>query len=195
MKKKMACLALVLVLMMGCMPTALAADAGIQVIGGPTAVPETVSLDDFKLNVPVEIENYGTLTGLSCDFADSFKHYNDAHYYNTTSTFNSGTEAQYILLKMDIFNGTLSKMNYLKACNVTVYYNEDFKFSGFCYQYNYDHSDKIVLKQENIFDINPLYVGHYLFGCTVPNVVQEQDAPLKIVIELDGNEITYNIRK
>lgn len=185
--KKIVCLALALALLMGCMPAALAADEGIQVISAPTAVPETVSLDDFKLNVPVEIENYGTLTGISCDFVD--------YITNTRiNNYNSGPEAQYLVLKMNILNMTLSKMNYLKACNVTVYYDEVYEFKGFCYQFK-DREATWVLESSDNFDIDPLYVGYYLFGCTVPNIVEEEDAPLKIVIELDGHEITYNVRK
>ena len=37
--------------------------------------------------------------------------------------------------------------------------------------------------------------GHYAFGCTLPNSVVKSKKPLSMVININGNEITYNIRK
>ena len=40
-----------------------------------------------------------------------------------------------------------------------------------------------------------MYTGIFVFGCTLPNSVVESKAPLRIEINLGGNELTYNIRK
>lgn len=54
---------------------------------------------------------------------------------------------------------------------------------------------KVTVNTADEFEINPLYQGHYLFGCTLPNAVINGSGPLRMVITLDGNEITYNIRE
>lgn len=46
-----------------------------------------------------------------------------------------------------------------------------------------------------MFAAGPMYTGHYAFGCTLPNAVVNSKKPLRMVITIDGNELTYNIRK
>ena len=42
--------------------------------------------------------------------------------------------------------------------------------------------------------IDMVYTGHYVFGCTLPTAVVNGSEPLSMVIDLGGNELTYNIR-
>ena len=67
-------LSMVFVLMM--LLTAVSAWAennmAVQVIGGPDAENEPVSLDDVKLNVDAEIEGYGIITPTSFQFGNYF---------------------------------------------------------------------------------------------------------------------------
>ena len=43
--------------------------------------------------------------------------------------------------------------------------------------------------------IGPLYVGHYVFGCTLPmSIIEDKNAPLRMVITMRDNELIYNIR-
>ena len=114
---------------------------------------------------------------------------------------------------MDILNTTTKSMNYLADCTVTVIFDDTYEFAGWCYQQNYNNAtykdiyrggveeDKgkqnvnWVIDEADNFVIDPMYKGHYVFGCTIPNASVESKAPLKMIITIDGNEITYNIRK
>lgn len=188
--KKILSLVLVIVLLLGCSVTFAESDddLGVTVIGGPETETETVSLDDFKLKIAAEIEGYGILCGTSFEFVDSFYVYNDGWR-------RSGTEADYAMLRMDILNTTMKNMDYLSACEVKVVYDDTYEFGGWYRQYNFDWSEEDTLMKSDQFAIAPMYEGHYVFGCTLPNAVVTSQKPLKMIITIDGNEITYNIRK
>lgn len=177
---------------------ALAEIGGVQIIGGPALETETVSLDDAKLNTSMPIDGYGDITLTSFEYLDKIR-----AFKNGSSTFNtnrSGDEADYALLKVDILNTTLKDKNYIASCEVKVVYDDVYEFAGWFGQYDWDlwsdNDDKdCLIANEDIFAIKPMYVGHYCFGSTLPNAVVNGKAPLKMIITIDGNEITYNIRK
>ncbi len=180
----------------------LAEGMGVQVIGGPETETESVSLDDVKIDVSVEIENYGTITPTGFSYTDILRTYKEGDSYNWAD-YNSGAEAEYALFNVDILNTTLTSKDYIASCNVKVVYDEVYEFAGWCYQYNWDNRDRgssmspktSPIHPADNFAISPMYIGHYVFGCTLPNSVVESKAPLKLIITIDGNEITYNIRK
>ncbi len=181
---------------------ALAADMGVQIIGGPEEEEtEPVSMDDIKIDAKIEIPGYGNLTPTSFEYLDKMTvYYAGDPYYG--ETFSSGAEAEYALLKMDILNTTTADRNYISSCEVKVIYDEDFEYQGWCYQYDWNKSNGDSKKSANqpinsadVFPIEPMYMGHYCFGCTLPNAVVEGTAPLSLVINIDGNELTYNVRK
>lgn len=172
------------------------AEMGVQLISGPEEETEPVSLDDFKLNTSTKIDAYGTLTGTSFEYIDSIYQMGKGRTdSNWGDNFKSGTEADYALLRIDILNDTTSSRNYLSSCTVTAIFDDVYEYGGWCFQYNFDVSDVRVVNDADQYSINPMYTGHYCFGCTLPNAVVESKAPLKMIITLDGNEITYNIRK
>ena len=44
--------------------------------------------------------------------------------------------------------------------------------------------------------VDVMYTGTYASGCTLPNyVIEDKKSPLRIEISMDGNELTYHIRK
>lgn len=184
--KKVFSIAMVLMLLLNC-SAALADGMGVQLIGGPEVETEPVSLDDFKLGVDVEIEGYGILNGLDFSFVDCV-------YVKDATDYFSGNEAEYALLKIDIINTAFKPKDYLTSCEVRVFYDDEYEYGGWSYQCNYDVSSSSVLIKDRQFAIDPMYQGHYWFGCTLPNAVVNGTAPLRMVITLDGNEITYNIR-
>ena len=53
----------------------------------------------------------------------------------------------------------------------------------------------VYAEEENVFNIQPMYEGHYLFGCKLPNAVVNGSEPLSMKITMDGNEFTYHMRK
>ena len=111
---------------------------------------------------------------------------------------------------MDITNTTTKSKDFLSSCGVKIIFDDIYEYAGWVYQVNYNNetykdsyfgndSDiqnfRWAINEADNFVIDPMYVGHYIFGCTVPNAVVESKNPLKMVITLDGNEITYNVRK
>ena len=204
--KKILSMFLVLSMLLGC--SVGLAEMGVQVIGGPEIEAESVSLDDFKLNSEVTIEGYGKLTGTYFGFIDKLGYYqqgrNACYYMNGNQAYESGADAEYAILKVDIVNIATRSKNFLEQCEVKAVYDEVYEYAGWCYQFNYNNKPSGSKRTENmddvidnsdVFAIDPMYAGHYCFGCTLPNAVVEDKASLKLVITIDDNEITYNIRK
>ena len=58
------------------------------------------------------------------------------------------------------------------------------------------YPQQIVYHPDNAPVVGYMETGNYVLGCTLPNyVVDDAKSPLSMVITIDGNEITYNIRK
>ena len=180
---------------------ALAADMGVQPINPPELETEPVSLDDIKLNVPFTIDGYGEFTPTTFSWVDSIKYYKVGN--TSDSDYYSGADAQYALLRFDITNINTKTKNFLEAVEVKAVYDDLYEYVGWYYQYDYNHGSyysgrnnrEIVILKEDFFNIDPMYTGHYCFGCTLPTAVVEGKKALKLIIYIDGNEITYNIRK
>ena len=195
----------------------LAEGMGVQVIGGPEAESEPVSLDDIKLNTDAEIDGYAIISPKSFAFVDWLGTYrpgeNSTYYSNNfhdSELYLSGEDADYALLKIDITNTARSTKNFISQCEVKVVFDDKYEYAGWAFQYNYNNSTRKnnsfgitsecqntewVIDKTDIFSIDPMYSGHYCFGCTLPNAVVKSKNPLRMVITIDGNEITYNIRK
>lgn len=205
--KKLLSMILVLVMLLGLSSVAFAAEMGVQVIGGPEADLLPVNLDDVKLNVDVEIEGYGILTPITFEYLDTIQYYEKGAHntdYHQECYYSSGNEADYALLRMDITNTQLKAVDFTKSAAIVVWYDDVYQYNGWIYQYNYNNVDNHgdrgggdvrVINPEDNFVIEPMYQGHYAFGCTLPNAVVNSKKPLRMVITIDGNEITYNIRK
>lgn len=201
MKKWIAVL-MALVLMLG-MTSALAEDGlGVQLIGGPEAESEPVSLDDVKIDANVDIPGFGTIKPRYFTFKTEF-HTDRHNSWGDTDGHDSGKEAQFAMFYMDILNTNTKSQNYLDKCEIQVIFDDVYIYGGWARQIDYDRlkngekdCDNQVLEiPDHYFAIDPMYKGHYVFGCTLPNAVVESKAPLRMTINLAGNEITYNIRK
>lgn len=212
MKKIITLVAFLLVLL--CASAAMAEGMGVQVIGGPAAETEPVSLDDIKMNIPFTIDGYGNFEFTSVAFVNHLVSYEEGNRDKAHLVYNSGEEAEYLLVRADILNCTTVARDYMSQLEVKVVFDEVFEYGGWGYQYNYnngtgysysdlpDGSDigyakptEYVISSKDNFAINPMYEGHFVFGCTLPNAVVESKAPLQMIITIGGNELTYNIRK
>lgn len=167
-----------------------AQDMGIQIISGSSAAAETVNLDDLKIGTEAEIDGFGIIKFTDFQFLNSFWRKNDG-------TISSGKEADYAILWADLTNTTFSAKNYLDGAEVKIFFDDSYEFGGWSYQrdLNWSGAKEDVIRKSDQFAIDPFYQGHYIFGSTLPNFVVSSTAPLKMVITLDGNELTYNIRK
>lgn len=217
--KKILSVLLVLVTLLSC--SVAMAEMGVQIIGGPETETEPVSLDDIKLNVDAVIDGWGTITPTSFVFQDGMGAYDEGEreLYNRNSIpgeryhyYWSGADAEYSIFYVDILNTSLSPKDYLANCEVKVIYDDVYEYGGWYYQRNYNNTsddnynykisaDKgrqninFAINAADQFAIDPMYQGHYIFGCTLPNAVVNSKKPLRMVITIDGNELTYNIRK
>ena len=193
MLKRVLCVLLAATLLLSM--TAFGADLGVQLISGPEEEEdvEPVSLDDVKLGKEMEIDNYGIVIFNSFDFGNSIGRYGMGGH------FDSGVEAEYGILKIDITNTSKQPKDFLQNISVKVVYDDEYEYSGFAYQYDYNKSKESILyssnSSNNYFAIDPMYIGHYLFGCTLPNTVVESKKPLRMEISIDENDFTYHIRK
>ena len=193
---------------------ALAEGMDVQVIGEPETATETVSLDDLRVNAVSEIGSEAMVQPTSFGFVDVLGYYTQGGGYNSAygwseghNSYRSGAEADYAVLKVDITNLSVLPKNFLSQCQVKVVFDDVYEYAGWSYQYNYDYNpvdwDKkwggkankeCVIQKAEEFEILPMYAGHYCFGCTLPNAVVNSKAPLKMIITIDGTEMTYNIR-
>lgn len=107
----------------------------------------------------------------------------------------SKSQADYAFLMMDVLNTTNIDVDFTKDCSVKVVFDDNVEYAGWLYQRNLDLNLTTWIDPSDNFAISPYYEGHYVFGCTLPNAVINSKAPLRMEINLGGNEITYNIRK
>ena len=191
---------LLVILLLGC-SAAFAEDGfGVKVIGGSETASESVSLDDLKIDVQVDIPGFGRLKATSYNVQDTFEQYKLQS--DNRTTIKSGLEAQFVLLKFDILNTTTKPMNYLTDVEVKAVNDDLYEFAGWYGQYDWNKSGgntkvsaEAILKSDDYFAIDPMYTGHYVVGCTLPNAVIEEKTPLRLEFKIGGNEITFNIRK
>lgn len=196
--------------------TVLADDSmGVKMISKNGDASSTVSLDDMQLNVEVPIEGYGVLKATSFEFFDWLGYYKEGKtWVDDPKRYTTGTEADFAMLRMDIVNRMTKPKNFIENVKVKVIFEDYYEYEGWCYQFNYDNgyrnwsgeyfdgnvdankqNKKWVISTKDNFEIKPMYTGHYVFGCTLPNAIIDSKSPLRMEITMDGNVITYNIRK
>lgn len=228
--RKLVALGLMVLLVVSAMP-ALAEDLGVQVIGGKNTVMETLTLDDMKLEQLYTIEGYARITLTLFEFRNSFIQYSkdkngnnkvlNSYYHDVTDKLNysgsdyyehiywkdSGKNAEFAWLTMDIVNMQKEPQLFMQNMTVKVVFDDEYEYAGWVRQFNYDYDTsrknegtygtfiRAALDPGNEEPIDIVYTGHYVFGCTLPNVVVEGKEPLRMEIKLGDNDLTYHIRK
>ena len=196
MKKRIAIAMILSMILPTCV--AFAGDANdpmaVTLISGPEEEEaEQVSLDDVQTDKEIEIEGFGNIT------FTSFNYVNSNRLYNPDDTWaKSGEEADFACLYYDILNTNVKDKDYLANVEVKAIYADDYEYGGWCFQIDYDwHRDYWVghENENHAFSISPMYSGHYVAGVTLPNAVINGKGELKMIITIDGNEMTYYIRK
>lgn len=215
---------------------ASAEDLGVQIIGGENADAVSMSLDDMQLGTSYTIDGYAKVTPVECLVVDYFGQFkkdadygsvnNDcksdkvfyeeaalkgkwADFYNDAAWQDSGVNAEFMWLKMDVTNLQMKAVPFMEGVAVKVIYADEYEFAGWVRQINYDYNTTcyrygsdtngggtVVLNPENEEAIDMMYTGTYVFGCTLPNaVIEDKSAQLRVEIKLGENDLTYNIRK
>lgn len=232
MKKFIAIFLMVLLVLTA--SAALAEDLGIQVIGGPNTESIPMSLDDMQLGQEYTIDGYAKIEPVEYLVIDWFGQFNkDANYSSTETKYasydsrvyyeskyynsfytdatwrESGTNAEFVWLKLDVTNIQKTSVPFMKEITVKAVYADEYEFAGWVRQINYDYNGicyrygvdtrgggTVVLNPDNEEAIDMMYTGTYVIGCTLPNsVFEDESSPLRIEISMGGNELTYNIRK
>ena len=143
----------------------------------------------------------------------------DNYYYNwrwwDAGWKDSGVNADFAWFLMDITNLQKKNFDFMQNAAVKVIYQDEYEFAGWVRQINYDYLDYglkgrevcragydklppnvVVLDPANAEEIGMMYTGTYAFGATLPNsVFEDTKSSLQMIITIDGNELTYNIRK
>lgn len=197
---------------------ASADDMEVTLIGGQEEEAVPVSLDDIQLNKEATIDGYAIILPTEFQMADSLGYYQAGKHSIDSSYpqidcgyYNSGQEAEYALLRMDITNLATISRDFLADCEVKAVYDDTYEYAGWTYQCNYDNETlskdnkfgedngiqnvRWAIDSEDNFPIEPMYQGHYIFGCTLPNSIVNSKSPLRMEIKIGGNDITYHIRK
>lgn len=182
-------------------------NVGVQMIGGPGIDSTVASVDNMKLNQEITIDGYATIKFTTAEEVDRInwyqKGYTDIFQNNWRDGWdNSGQDAQYYTIKADIINLAFAEKDFLKNCTVKIIYDDQYIFRGWCHQYNWNNGSHngqqnktAYINDGDRYPIGMMYTGHYVFGCTLPNPVMISNKSLKMIITIDGNELTYIIRK
>ncbi|MBR6901042.1 MAG: hypothetical protein IKN30_03150 [Synergistaceae bacterium] len=134
----------------------------------------------------------------------SYEHYADCTFED------SGTDAEFAWLKVDVTNLQKQEVNLIRETKIKVIYDDEYEYDGWIRQFNYNYSKSevysknkeagvigwpVCLSPADEMAIQPMYKGHYAFGCTLPNfVVEDKDSPLRMEITMGENKLIYNIR-
>lgn len=168
--------------------TALA--EGVVVLSSPKTVEtEQVSMDDIKIGKAITVDGYGVITPTKADWADRLDV--DGYY-----SFESGKEAEYFVLTVEILNTKYEAACQLEGCEVKADFGDGYVFGGWCRQYESSVSNRLKHDKGVFFEIDPLYIGKYAFVVTLPNFVKDSTDPLSITVKLTEDvELTYHVRK
>lgn len=138
-----------------------------------------------------------------------YSHKKYYYYFSDCQWRESGTEAEFAWLKADVTNLQKTEDSFMNDITVKVIYDDEYEYDGWIRQFNYDYSKSEVYRYKETsvigwpvclspvdeMSISPMYKGHYAFGCTLPNfVVEDKESPLRMIITIGGNTLTYNIR-
>ena len=160
----------------------------------------SLSLDDMKLHKTMVIDDWGEITLKKYEVYDELSLYSDEGWWEE---YRSGKESDFAVLYVDVINNALIPHDYLaeKPANsepvVKFIFDDTYQYAGWAYQIDldWDNNGEIGLNPDLNFPIEPMYAGHYMFGCTLPNAVINSKKPLQMIFYIDDLEFIYNIRK
>ena len=181
--KKFLCLLLTFILLLTCAP-ALA--EGVTLLSSPDMQePEyTGALDDLKIGVGIDLGDR-IYTPVKGGFYDGYR-----------GMDGSGSQAEYLLLFVDVLNLAALKQSFFKEAQVVVTYTNqrgEYKYGGFVRQ-SYTNDDYYNKGQKDFWDIDPLYTANYVFGCALPNFVVNTAGRIVMEITIGDTVMTWVYR-
>ncbi|MBQ9389185.1 MAG: hypothetical protein IJU07_03305 [Synergistaceae bacterium] len=148
---------------------------------------EKMTIDDVTFGKAYKIKGYAVVTFEEFSFIDVV-------VQNNAPGIRSGNEADFAYLTFDMRNLAKKEAKFLGNISVKVIYDDEYEYYGFVKQFDYNRSISEPIRGE--IPLDPMYTGHYVSCCALPNfVIQDQSAPLRMIITINGHEFTYHIRK
>lgn len=168
------------------------------------------AVDNLEIGKTATADGFCSLTVTEFSFQDRLGYYQagSKSVGSSEDYYLSGDEAEYAVLKADIANAGTEGRDFLSGSEVRMYYGVS-TYGGWAYQQNPDNGTSAdisfgvdsgmqnvnwVINSTDNYAVEPDQVGHYVFGCTLPNEVVDDDGELRMVITIDGNEFTYYVR-
>ena len=168
MRKRISVFVLVIVLSLCSLGAVRAEDLGVQIIGGPDTPMMSASLDDLQLEQSYTIDGYAKVKPVEYLAVDFFAQFNkDANYTNVggnkspsaSDVFidklnkdyyynwrwweahwnDSGVNADFAWFMVDFTNLQKKSYDFLNNVSVKVIYQDEYEFSGWVRQVNYDY--------------------------------------------------------
>lgn len=161
------------------------------------------------------IYGYAIVTFTDFEFVNMYGQWDDGKAGQKVSEYAklhpSGNDADFTWLKIDVLNLQKSSVDFIKDTTVKAIYDDEYEYDGYLRQFYYDYANSkvtsenkdagvigwpVCLSPVDEISMGPLYKGHYAVVCQIPNpVIEDKDSPLRVVINMGGNQLTYNIRK
>ena len=185
----------------------------VQLLAAPEQEgAEAPSLDNIKVGDSITVDGYAVISPTSFGSQDNLGYYGQgSSKVKYDNWYRSGQDAEFMILRMDLTNLSTRDRNFLENVDVRVIYDDLYEYAGWAWQLNYNNetygdaytygvytkiqNTEFVIDRNDQFPVGPMYTGHYFFGCTLPNAIVNGKAPLRMIISLDGLELTFNIRK
>lgn len=174
------------------LPAAFAEDTGVVILSsGEEEEPQSVELDDLKLNATVELPGLGEFTLTIFKQQDEFRCLDNGDY----RYYGSGSDADYGVLAFQFLNTTTKPLDLLQLFSDTKVIFKDKVEYGTWGPCQYDSNNEKYIKGEG-WAIDPYYVGYYCLNVTLPNYVfDDTKSPLRIEFKIGDNAITHHVRK
>ena len=161
---------------------------------------------EIQIGRRVVVKDEYALTATAFSFADTLGYYNSGSSGTGSADgyYQSGVEAEYAMLYVNVDNLSAAPMDFLSNCDVRVEYGA-FVYGGWTQQQRFSDSDMVnsdygstacdfgVIDKADSFSIRPNERGRYVFGCTLPNGVLKGSEDLTMIIQLGETEISYRI--
>lgn len=176
---------------------------------------QSLAFEDVLLHDETRIDGYGIINITKVQVIDKLGRFEEGVYGTSDQDFalyyDSNSNAQFLIAKVDIDNVSNEAKDYLQDASILVQCGNNYKLKGWGYQYNYangqstayyineedsgEQNKNYVIHPSDNFQIAPGEIGHFCFGCTVPNDAFEQSMPIEMIITINDVRVVIPVRE
>lgn len=129
-------------------------------------------------------------------------------YYTKIKWMLSGEDADFAYFVFDIVNLQRGEHSYMPEIKVVAVFDNQYEFGGWVRQFDNEYEvggavfwdetryvmcDPAIQRGDEI-PIGMLGTGHFIIGCTLPNMVVKGTEPLRLEVTIGEHFLVYNIR-